>query len=341
MRATIKDVAKHAGVSISTVSRVLNGKGVVSPEKEKRVLRAVEELQFTPSAVAQSLKHQKTQKIGLLASDFSVTFFPEILKVLEKGLSDHGFQIISGNFYDDPDTELHLIENMVRDRVDALLVNVGSGNVDRLCEIQESGIPVFCFDRHPKNREIPAVYVDKARGIYELLTYMYRLGHRHLCFLSGPVELSTNQDRLAGVRRFERDHPDASVDCFFGEFSGDFGYQTFQETVYADDAPTGYITGSIALAAGIMEYCDLHDIRIPDDISLAAFGTFQYPSLIKPKLVHVDDAYAEIAQQLLEWLRTVLIEEKMLPYNRERVIPARLIMGESCAAPRQGPLNEK
>lgn len=341
MRATIKDVAKHAGVSISTVSRVLNGKGIVTPEKEKRVLKAAEELQFTPSAIAQSLKSQRTQKIGLLVSDFTVTFFPGILQVLEKGLMDYGFQIISGNFNDDAKRELQLIENMVRDRVDALLVNHTGCNTARLCEIQKSGIPVLSFDRHPENREFPAVYVDKARGAYDLLVYMYRLGHRHMCFVSGPVNLSTNQDRLIGVKRFERDYPDARVECFFGKFSNEFGYQIFQETAHGENAPTGYVTGSIAIAAGIMEYCGLHEIRIPEDISLASFGTFQYPSMIKPSLVHVDDEHLEIGQQLLEWLRMILIDEKNLPHDRERVIPARLIMGDSCASPRQGTLLKK
>lgn len=341
MRVTIKDVAKHAGVSISTVSRVLNGKGIVTPEKEKRVLKAAEELQFTPSAIAQSLKSQKTQKIGLLVSDFAITFFPGILRVLENGLESHGFRIISGNFRDDPQTELHLIEDMVRDRVDALLVNVGNSNIDRLCEIQASGIPVLSFDRHPENREFPSVYVDKAKGVYDLLVYMYRLGHRRLCFLSGPAELSTNKDRLAGVRRFESDYPDARVLVRFGSFSEDFGYQAFQETAFGEDAPTGYITGSIAITAGIMQLCGMRGIRIPEDISLASFGTFQYASLITPTLVHVDDEYTLIAQQLLDWLRQILVEDKPLPHNRERVIPARLIMGDSCAPPRQGLLVPK
>ena len=340
MRATIKDVAKHAGVSISTVSRVLNGKGIVSPEKEKRVLQAAEALQFTPSAIAQSLKSQRTQKIGLLVSDFSITFFPGILRVLEKGLERYGFRIISGNFHDDPQAELHLIEDMARDRVDALLVNVGNQNIERLREIQASGIPVLSFDRHPENREFPSVYVDKASGIYDLLVYMYRLGHRRLCFLSGPAELSTNKDRYDGVLKFEQDHPDASVLVRFGSFSEDFGYQTFQETAFGEEAPTGYITGSIAIAAGIMQYCNVRGIRIPEDISLASFGTFQYASLIRPTLVHVDDEYALIGQQLLDWLRLILLEEKKIPTNLERVIPARLIMGDSCSAPRQGSLKE-
>lgn len=334
MGVTIKDVAARAGVSISTVSRVLNEKGIVASDKERRVLEAVEELQFVPSAIAQSLKQKRTKTIGLLVGNFGVSFFGGILRILENGVQNE-YQIIGGNIYEDGEKEALLTENMVRSRVDILIVNPTGLNNERLCEIQSSGTPVLAYDRHPENREFPAVYVNKKHGIYELLTYYYQLGHRRICFLSGPRQLSTNIDRQAGVDQFASEHPDVSIRCYYDEFSESFGYQMFQQTAYGEDAPTAYIAGSIAIAEGIMLYCNSHNIVIPRDVSLASFGTFQHANLIHPTLLHVDDEYRTIGEQLLAWVRMIINEKGVLP-SSEKVIPPRLVLGESSGAPRTG-----
>lgn len=340
MGVTIRDVARHAGVSISTVSRVLNEKGIVAPEKERRVLEAAEELQFVPSAIAQSLKQRKTKTIGLLASDFSVSFFTGVLRLLESGIRQDGYQILSANIYDSSETEARLIENMKRSRVDALIVNSTGKNDEKLAELQSSGLPILCYDRHPKNREFPAVYVDKKQGIYDLLVYFYNLGHRRICFISGPSTLSTNVDRQLGIEKFIKDYniPSEDITCYYSQFSEDFGYQVFQETVYGENAPTAYITGSIALAEGIMLYCSAQGISIPRDVSLASFGTFRHANLIRPTLVHVDDEYRAIGEQLLNWIRVIIEGKKPLLHSSEKVIPARLVLGESSGVPRSGPI---
>lgn len=338
MEVTIKDVAARAGVSISTVSRVLNAKGLVAPEKEIRVLEAVEELQFVPNAVAQSLRSKRTKMIGLLVGSFDVPFFGGILRILENGLQN-SYQIISGNVYEDGEKESLLIENLVRSRVDMLIVNPTGLNDRRLYEIQCSGIPVLSYDRHPADRKFPSVYVDKKQGVYQLLDYFYQLGHRRFCFLSGPAQLSTNIDRQAGVLLFKREHPDVEVQCHYGAYDAEFGCRLFQRTAYGENAPTAYITGSIAIAEGIVLYCTSHRIGIPRDVSLASFGTFQNDNLIHPTLLHVGDEYAAIGEKLLEWVR-MLIDEKPVLSSSEHVIPSRLILGESAAPPRKGVLEK-
>jgi len=129
------------------------------------------------------------------------------------------------------------------------------------------------------------------------------------------------------------------VRCFYGEFSEGFGYQVFQETAYGPDAPTAYITGSIAIAEGIMLYCLSHGIDIPKDVSLASFGTFRHANLVRPTLVHVDDEYRAIGEQLLSWLH-VIMDDKPLLHSSEKVIPPRLVLGESGSVPRTGELKK-
>ena len=341
MGVTIKDVAQRAGVSISTVSRVLNEKGIVTPEKERLVMEAAEELHFIPSAIAQSLKHCKTKTIGLLASNFSVSFFPEVLRILENGITRDGYQIFSANCYDIVKNEERLIDNMVRSRVDALIVNSTGGNDEMLYHLQNTGFPILCYDRHPKNREFPAVYVDKKRGIYELLVHFHQLGHRKICLISGPASLSTNVDRQKGIDQFIADYnmPKENIPCYYHEFSEGFGCQMFQETAYGPNAPTAYIVGSIAIAEGIMSYCFSHEIQIPRDVSIASFGTFRHANLVRPSLVHVDDEYRAIGEQLLSWLH-IIMDGKALLHSSETVIPPRLVLGESGSVPRIGELKK-
>ena len=340
MEVTIKDVARLAGVSISTVSRVINQKGLVTPEKERQVVAAIEQLHYTPNAIAQSLKHKKTKLIGMMTSDLSVSFFVSVLQILERELLSEGYQIIVANTYDSPETESKLVDLMAQGRVDLILINSTGGNDERLDSLQKSGMCFLGYDRYPAHNAFPSVYVDKADGIYALLAYLYRLGHRKMCFISGPPRLSTNADRRKGVRRFLKDYhlPEDSVLIFEREFSESFAQQIVEQTIYGENAPTAYITGSLILAIGIMEFCEAHAISIPDDISLATFGTFRHDDMVRPKPLHIADEYAAVADQLLEWIRMVEGDTPVLPTDN-RILKPRLIEGDSCAPPRTRILN--
>lgn len=345
MDITIRDVAKLAGVSISTVSRVVNQKGLVTPEKEQRVLAAVEALQYKPNAIAQSLKHKKTKLIGMMTSDLSVSFFVGILQFLEKNLLAEGYQILVANTYDNPETEQKLVDLMAQGRVDLILINSTGGNDARMASLQSSGICFLGYDRYPSGNAFSSVYVDKTAGIYQLLAHLYRLGHRRMCFITGPARLSTNRDRREGIHLFLKDYglPEESVSIYEEEFSEGFARRVVAQTIYGENAPTAYITGSVVLAMGIIMYCEEQGISIPGDISLASFGTFRYGDMVRPSLLHIDDAYAEVAAQLLEWIRMVEGDEPVLP-KTNRVIQPQLVPGDSCGVPRNyilHPANER
>lgn len=338
MGLTIKDVAKRAGVSIATVSRVINNKGLVIPETEQKVLSAIDELHYAPNAIAQSLKNRKSKLIGMLASDLSVSFFVGILQILERELMKAGYQIILANTYDSPETEAQLIGRMTQGHTDILLVNPTGGNDELLAKVQASGVHLLGYDRYPGNRQFPSVYVDKRQGIYMILSHLYSLGHRRMCFLSGPERLSTNQDRCAGIRQFLADYDlaeDSVVICQ-SEFTEFFAQQVAEEQQRGPNPPTAYITGSVSLATGIVKYCERRGVSIPEDLSIASFGTFRDYTIIKPSLLHIDDEYVAVARQLLRWIRA--LERTEGPAGEsfaDVVIPPRLICGDSCAPPRR------
>jgi len=335
MGATIKDVARLAGVSIATVSRVINDKGIVAPEKEKQVLAAVKELRYTPNAIAQSLKQKKSKLIGMMASDMSVSFFVGVLKILEQELLESGYQMIVANTYDSPDMEGQLIELMTQGRCDILLINSTGGNDDRLAELKASGVKMFGYDRYPKNGAFPSVYLDKVKGTYMLLSHLYDLGHRRFCMITGSARLSTNIQRCQGVELFlkEKNLPKESVQIRQSAFSGEYAQEVLSEMCKKKNPPTAYIAGSEATAIGIMQYCERHGLSIPGDISLACFGDFRNSDLIRPSLLYIDDQYRAVAYQLLEWIRITESGDGEIACENV-VLEPKLVLGDSCAPPK-------
>ena len=335
MGATIKDVARLANVSIATVSRVVNNKGIVVPEKEQRVLEAVKKLHYTPNAIAQSLKHKKSKLIGMMASDMSVSFFVGVLKILEQELLESGYLLIVANTNDSPETERQLIDLMTQGRCDILLINSTGGNDDRLAELKASGVTMFGYDRYPENGAFPSVYLDKVKGTYMLLDHLYNLGHRRFCMITGSAELSTNIQRCKGIEKFLKDKKLSkdSVQIRQSTFSGEYAKKIMEEMQKRKKPPTAYIAGSVSTAIGIIQYCEKTGMSIPGDISLASFGDFWNSDLIKPSLLYIDDQYRRIAEQLLKWIRIVESGECEIACENV-VLEPELVLGDSCGPPK-------
>lgn len=336
MGTTVKDVARLAGVSIATVSRVVNNKGLVAPEKEKQVLAAIKELKYTPNAIAQSLKQKKSRLIGMMASDMSVSFFVGVLKILEQELLEGGYQLIVANTYDSPQIESQLIDLMTQGRCDILLINSTGGNDDRLAELRVSGVHMLGYDRYPENGAFPSVYLDKVKGTYMILEYLYELGHRDFCLVTGSAQLSTNVQRRKGVEQFlkEKNLPQESVQICQSSFSGDYAKSVIAQMQQKEHPPTAYIAGSVSIAIGIIQYCEANGLSIPEDLSLACFGDFWNSDLIKPALVYIDDQYRDVAAQLLKWIHSIETGEGDISCENV-VLEPRLVLGDSCGPPKR------
>ena len=336
MGTTVKDVARLAGVSIATVSRVVNNKGLVAPEREKRVQEAIKQLHYTPNPIAQSLKQKKSRLIGMMASDMSVSFFVGVSKFLEQALLDSGYQLIIANTHDSPEIEGQLIDLMTQGRCDILLVNSTGGNDERLAEFKNTGVHILGYDRYSEIGAFPSVYLDKIKGTYLLLDHLYQLGHRRFCLVTGSERLSTNIQRCKGVELFlkEKKLPKSSVQICQHSFSRDYAMQVMEQTRKQKHPPTAYVAGSVSLTIGIIQYCEENGLSIPEDLSLASFGTFWNSDLIKPSLVYVDDQNQVIARQLLEWIKIIESGEGEIP-QEDVVLEPRLMLGDSCGPPKE------
>lgn len=310
---TITDVAKRAGVSISTVSRVLNRVDSVSEEMSRKVKEAVEELGYVPNSMAQSLKQNCSHMIGITASDLAVPFFPEIVKGIEKRFLPDGYVTITSNTYDQEQIERCILENMVSRRVDALLVNSTGKNERFLKDIADSGTPVLFYDRRPQENIFPAVYADKQMAMEIALKHLIEKGHQRIMLVTGSRLLNSNYDRYMGVQRFifNNDLDPADFSFRFGTFSPEEGLLAMEEIIETapDKRPTAVITGSVAITAGILDYCRSHGICIPRDIALVSTGTFMYEEAIDCRLTYLDDCIESVTSNIVGMLEKCLIDQ--------------------------------
>lgn len=323
MAVTISDVAKRAGVSTATVSRVINGATNVDGVLRGTVLRTMEEMGYVPNSIAQSLRHNRSRTIGITTSDLSIAFFPNVLKAVENAFLPLDYATLSSSTYDDPKNEKKILEHMLARRVDALVVNSTGQNEDLLRAAADAGTPVILYDRRSREHPFPSVYVNKQRSMELALDHLLGLGHRRVLLATGPRMLATNYDRFMGMQKYAFDHDldPALFTARFGDFSVPFGMAVMAEIAHMPQRPTAVVTGSVAITAGIMMYCRDHGLSIPGDVALVSSGTFSYPSVVEPRLTYLDDCAQQIAEGLTRLLDLALRGEPLADGGRIEIDP--------------------
>lgn len=332
MYIKIGDVAKRAGVSTATVSRVINGAENVDDILRQKVVQAMDDLGYVPNTLAQSLRQKRSKIIGVTSSDIEVSFFPQIIKEIERAVQPQGYAVFSANTYDQPETEREILRQMVARRVDALVVCYTEENEDLLKEIADSGTPVILYDRRPRRSDLPAVYVNKKKAISLALDHLMGAGHRRVMLVSGPRSLMSNYDRYMGLQQylFEHNLDPADFPACFGHFSVEYGMEAAQKLFSMESRPTAVITGSVAITAGMMMHVKKMGLAIPKDLAVVSSGTFSYPSIVEPRLTYISDAGHQIAEGILRLLQTFIDGKTIPPGTKIEIEPVLHVGSSSC-----------
>ncbi|MGC8972433.1 MAG: LacI family DNA-binding transcriptional regulator [bacterium] len=330
---TIYDVAKRAGVSAMTVSRVINGKKDVKPETREKVIKAIEELGYVPNSLARSFVLQKTKTIGLVITDITNPFFTTLARGVEDTAMKNQFSVIFCNTDEDPEKEVLYLELLARKRVDGVILASASGKRTPLKSLLIEGIPVVLIDREVDGLEdLDIVKGDSVHGAYLLTKHLINLGYRRIGIIVGNKNISTAEDRVEGYKKalIESGIPIEEELIKFSRYSKEGGYISTKELLSLEDPPTAIFGGNNFIAIGAMIAIREEGLRVPEDIALVSFDDIESLSEVYPFFTVVTQpAYSMgvIATELL--IRRV--ENKDRVRERRKVIlqPELIIRGSA------------
>ncbi|MBO0789463.1 MAG: LacI family DNA-binding transcriptional regulator [Ktedonobacteraceae bacterium] len=332
---TIFDVAKEAGVSYSTVSRVLNNKTYVSADKRERVLRAMAQLGYVANIQARSLAGGRTNIVGLLVRGLNNTYIGEIMKGIDNELAQAHYDLMLYTTHRRKTKESAYVTKLTRNVVDGLLL-VLPRNADAYIEtLQRRHFPHVLVDHEgiSHNILVPSVEATNRKGAYEATSYLLQLGHQRIGFITGKLEMGSAQHRLEGYKAALQDHglpldPDLVRE---GDFLQPQGYTCTQELLALPDPPTAIFASNDFSAFGAMEAVRDQNLHIPQDISIIGFDDI-------PQAAHVHPPLTTVRQPLEEMGRAaarLLLKYISLPEAPvERIeLPTELIIRGSCRPP--------
>ncbi|MFF4182723.1 LacI family DNA-binding transcriptional regulator [Streptomyces sp. NPDC001691] len=336
--AGIKDVAAEAGVSVATVSRVLNSHPSVSPAARARVLAAVETLGYRPNAVARSLRTDQTRTLGLVISDVLNPYFTELARSVEEAARALGYSVIIGNADERPELQDHHVRTLLDRRIDGLLVSPTDGGSPLMLEAAHGGTPMVFVDRWIPGIDVPVVRADGRAAIRDLVAHLHRLGRRRLAIIAGPAATTTGSERVEAFRSALGEHGISLPDDYVGQ--GDFqaasGRLATERFLALPEPPDAVFAADNLMTLGALDALRARGLRIGEDIALAAFDDI-------PWFVHTDPPVTAIAQPTGELGRAAvraladLIEGRT---PRSVTLPASLVVRRSCGEgapePRRG-----
>jgi LacI family transcriptional regulator len=299
---TIADVARRAGVSRATVSRVLNGQDTVDPVLAERVRRVSRRLRYQPSAIAQGLARGATRTVGVVVPDLANPFFPEVVKALTVAAGQDDFSVVVADSDEDPESECRLIQNLSR-RVDGLILcSPRAGNAE-LRRVIRGGLPTVCTNRMVDPPLTASVLIDSGHGMRAVMEHLSGLGHRRLAYLAGPSSSSSNADRL---RALKEGWPDPVI-ISTGSKSQD-GFETVPAALEA--GVTAIVCFNDLVALGALARLRRLAVGVPEDVSVTGFDDIATADFVQPALTTVRLPKAELGRRSWEILRDQLRENE-------------------------------
>lgn len=328
--ATMRDVARLAEVSVSTVSHVVNETRVVNEQTRYRVLDAIEQTGWRHNTIARSLARGGTASIGLAITAISNEYFGDLLSAIEESVSEHGSTVLLAETRDDPIREYVAITTLIERRVDGLLVGLGPDPDPRTVRLLLStDIPVVLVDRVA---DYPFDFVGSANvgPMMELTRHLIGHGHRRIGIIAGRPGLPTSAERLDGyleaVRRAGLTF-DGSLIARGGS-SEDLAAEALNSLLGLDEPPTAIVTANNQMTIGVLRRLKDLGLRLPDDLALGSFDDFRWSDLLDPPLTAVAQSWREMGQTAVR-LIMARIAQPDRPIERIR-LPADLQVRRTC-----------
>ncbi|MBR0755505.1 LacI family DNA-binding transcriptional regulator [Bradyrhizobium jicamae] len=335
-RPTIRDVAAKAGVSVSSVSRVLNGGPHTSPELHARIMRVVNRLGFEPHSAAQALRSRASNTIGCMVADLSNPLYSDMVNAAEEEFQRAGYVLMLAATRHEEARETAFISAVRRRRMDGLLLFAGdNAHADFAASLATLDLPCVAIDREVP--DVPSVRADHRGGGLEITRHLIGLGHRRIALLTGRAALLPSSERLAGYRQAHAEAGiDVDPDLVRPQMQGSgTPFSEVRQLLQGESRPTAIITLGTHMLAGVMEALASQGLHYPDDISLVCIGDTDLARHATPAISaltwDLDEVGRIAARILLERIR----DGDKAHDPRPVYLPTRFIMRHSCTPPRE------
>ncbi len=281
---TIQEVARHAGVSTATVSRVLNNHGTVNPELIRRVRAAVEALAYQRNAVARNLRRSQTSLWAVIVSDVANPFFTAMVRGLEDVAQQRGCSVVLCNSDESPEKEADYIAVAAAERMAGVVISAASTSTN-VTPLLDLGIPVVAVDRRLRGADVDTVLVDNLRGAEAATEHLMEMGYQRIGCITGPSRAMTASERLKGYKRALRHHGrDVRPGLIrHADFRERGGYDAMR-SLLADSAVDAVFVANNLMTVGALKYLVTHGIRVPKDIGMVGFDEIPWADLVRPTL---------------------------------------------------------
>ncbi|MFI6246056.1 LacI family DNA-binding transcriptional regulator [Streptomyces sp. NPDC051016] len=332
---TMADVARSAGVSVATVSHVLNETRPVLPHTRQAVLDAIEELGYTPNTLARSLVTSRTRSIGLAVSAISNPYFTEILQGVEAAALEKGYSLLIADPHDDPGHERKVVQLLHERRVDGMVVAPSADPRELLAYLGRHAVPTVLLDRvidgHVDGApRFDQVCAENTEPMARLVTHLAGLGHRRIALVAGLPGLSTTSERIAGYRQglAAAGLPLDERLVVPGNSESDGAGEATATLLSLSVPPTALVTANNAMTIGALRALRARGLSVPDDIALCCFDDFAWADLFSPRLTAIAQPSREIGAEAVR----VLLERLASPDRPARTVrlPCAFVHRTSC-----------
>ena len=337
MPTTIHDVAARAEVSTATVSRVLSNPEKVSEATRRRVLKAVDQLGYSPNAAAKSLRTLTTRKLLVTVPDIANPFFSLIIQGIEEAALREGYSVMLGDTHHDLQREERYGEMLLRREVDGLIFlgHSMSKSVSGMMKKNQLA-PIVNGCEYSPNLGVPSAHVDNEAAAYEAMSHLYGLGHRQIGVLTGPLASPLSRDRLRGVQACAKENGAVKqLMVVNGDFSIESGIAGAARLVAQQTPPTAVFCFNDEMAMGVLDYASRVGRAVPESLSVIGFDDIRFSRYMRPSLTTISQPMLDIGRETVRLLLGVLQGTVTTPVSI--TLPHKLEIRASTGAPPRPP----
>lgn len=332
-RPSITDVAKRAGVSVGTVSNVLNRPDQVTPGTRDRVQAAIDELQFVRNASARQLRAGTIQTVGAIVLDIANPFFTEVARGVEDRLAAEDYTLMLSSSDEDPEREARYLRLFEEHGVQGVMVTPSAGSIDALLAARDRGVDVVLLDATSPFDDISSVAVDDVRGAALAIEHLVGLGHRRIAFINGPLSIRQCADRRAGVLQAllaaDLDPEQALVEVTIGSLNADGGEEGIAQVLDETDRPTAVFCVNDLTALGVLRTLRARDVAVPADMAVVGYDDVTFASMLTVPLTSVRQPTHQLGWTAADLLLRQRTEGERFQHQRVQFQPELVVRGSS------------